>query len=123
MKIHAIKISGFRSIQTASVEVGPFNVFVGQNNHGKTNLFEAIEWFYTGKGDIERIRFGRAGNAEVSVEIEFANVQDGLGKMLNERNRASIEKAIAGQDRVRIRRSSVDPKTGDSVDVWTKLYF
>lgn len=122
MKIHAIKISGFRSIQTASVEVGPFNVFVGQNNHGKTNLFEAIEWFYTGKGDIDRIRFGRAGNAEVSVEIEFGDVQDGLGRMLNERNRASIEKAIAGQERVRISRSSADLKTrkifSDSQGAW-----
>ncbi len=111
MKIHSINISGFRSIHTASLDVGPFNVFVGQNNHGKTNLFEAIEWFYTGKGEIDKIRFGRAGDAEVFVEVEFADVQNGLARMLNERNRASIEKTIAGQDRVRIRRSSTDPKT------------
>jgi putative ATP-dependent endonuclease of OLD family len=110
MKINKISITAFRSIQSATIEAGPFNVFVGQNNHGKTNLFEAVEWFYTGKGEVDKIRFGRAGEAEIAVEIEFGDIKDGLAKMRNERNRASIEKVIGEQDSVRIRRSSIDPK-------------
>lgn len=110
MRICRIKIENFRSIEEASIEAGPFNVFVGQNNHGKTNLFEAIEWFYSGKGDVDKIRFGRQGDAEVAVEIEFGDIQDGIDKMANERNRTSIQKAVGEQASVRIRRSSLDPK-------------
>lgn len=110
MRIRRIEVGAFRSIKTASVDAGQFNVFVGQNNHGKTNLFEAIEWFYTGKGEIGKIRFGRTGDAEVFVEIEFEGVPDGLAKMKNERNRASIARVVGEEDRVRIRRSSLDAK-------------
>jgi len=89
-----IKIENFRSIKTGSVEAADFNVFVGQNNHGKTNLFAAIDWFYSGKGDVEKLRFGRAGNDEVAVEVEFGDVADGLDKMKNERNREAIKKLL-----------------------------
>ena len=48
MKISKITVQNFRSIKFAEFECKDFNVFVGQNNCGKTNLFEAIEWFYSG---------------------------------------------------------------------------
>ena len=48
MKILQITIINFRSIEKAEIKANEFNVFVGQNNHGKTNIFEAVEWFYTG---------------------------------------------------------------------------
>ena len=43
MRIKNIQIRNFRSIKHAEIESADFNVFVGQNNHGKTNIFEAIE--------------------------------------------------------------------------------
>jgi putative ATP-dependent endonuclease of OLD family len=118
MRITKITIEQFRSISEAMIEVGPFNIFVGQNNHGKTNLFEAIEWFYTGKGDIDKIRFGRAGGDEIVVEIEFADLQDGFEKMRNERNRTSLQNIIGDQERVRIRRGSTDVKNRK---IWSEL--
>lgn len=111
MKISKISVRNFRSVETADFEVNQFNVFVGQNNHGKTNLFEAIEWFYTGKGDLAKLRFGREGDAEVSVEIEFVDIADGLGKMKNEKNRAAIEKVLGDQQTLRVKRTSADPKS------------
>jgi len=87
-----------------------FNVLVGQNNHGKTNVFEALNWFYTNKGDVKQLRFGRKGSAEMSVEVEFAGVQAALASMKNEKNRVSIEKVIGTEDWIRSKRSSVDPK-------------
>lgn len=110
MRIETIRVERFRSIHHQQVEVGGFNVFVGQNNHGKTNLFEAIEWFYTGKGEIDKIRYGREGTDEVAVEIEFSAVQEGFDKMRNLKNRSSLENLIGDQDRVRIRRSSVEAR-------------
>ena len=73
MKIKSIKIKNFKSLREVEVDTSSFNVFVGQNNHGKTNLFQAIEWFYTGKTDTDSFRHINAVSTdEVSVEIEFS---------------------------------------------------
>jgi len=46
MKISKIIVENYRSIQKVEVDIDKFSIFVGQNNHGKTNFFETIEWFY-----------------------------------------------------------------------------
>ena len=47
MIINRITIKNFRSIQTMNaMEVQIFNVLVGQNNHGKSNFFDALNWFF-----------------------------------------------------------------------------
>lgn len=114
MKIKAIRIGNFRSIEQALIEPSDFNVFVGQNNHGKTNLFEAMEWLYEGpkakqsQGDLV---FMRAAEKEMFVEVEFGGAQDGAAKMKNEANRTKILQVLNGQDSVKIRRSTKgDPK-------------
>lgn len=43
VRISKITICNFRSIEQAILAPSAFNVLVGQNNHGKTNFFEAIE--------------------------------------------------------------------------------
>ena len=48
MKITRIEIKNFRSIAEVIIEPSMFNVHVGQNNHGKTNYFEALNWFFSG---------------------------------------------------------------------------
>ena len=46
MKIHELKIEGFKSIgEIKLVEPNPFSVFVGPNAAGKSNIFEALEFF------------------------------------------------------------------------------
>ena len=77
MQITKITIHNFRSIKQAVITPSAFNIFVGQNNHGKTNFFEAIEWFYNGTGDLNEIAHRRDATKEVSVEIEYANIQSG----------------------------------------------
>src|SRR3989344_3509947 len=110
MRISRIKINNFRSIKEAEIIPSSFNIFVGQNNHGKTNFFEAIEWFYVGKGDLEKIRFGRSGTDEISVEIEFSEIQDGIEKMRNEKNKTTIKERFGPYDTLRIKRTSTFPK-------------
>jgi AAA15 family ATPase/GTPase len=90
MKINKITVHNFRSIEFAEVSPSSFNFFVGQNNHGKTNFFDAIEYFYNGvsKNDtIEDIRFNRDKNRSVEVAVEFANVQAGLNAMKHEKKK------------------------------------
>jgi len=57
MKLSKMVINNFRSLKKVEFCPGNFNIFVGQNNHGKTNIIEAIEWFYTGKGDLREIKY------------------------------------------------------------------
>jgi AAA15 family ATPase/GTPase len=110
MKINYIKINNFRSIKEAEITPSSFNIFVGQNNHGKTNFFEAIEWFYIGKGDLDNIRFGRSGSDEISVEIEFSEIQDGIEKMRNEKNKTTIRDRFGSYETIKIKRTSILPK-------------
>jgi putative ATP-dependent endonuclease of OLD family len=110
LKITRVLINNFCSIETADFSPTDFAILVGQNNHGKTNFFEAVSWFYSGKGDISELRFGRSGDAEVSVELVFSGVQDALKQMKNDKNRASIEKLLGDVDVVRAKRSSHDVK-------------
>ena len=72
MKIINIKINNFRSIEKIDIGLDDFDIFVGQNNHGKTNIFEAINWFYSPKGNLEEIKRKGAGKDEsVEVEVTF----------------------------------------------------
>src|SRR3989338_2383458 len=117
MRISKIIVDNFRSIKHAEIEADSFNIFVGQNNHGKTNFFEAIDWFYVGKGDLEKIRFGRAGDAEVCVEIEFSGIQEGIAKMKNEKNKTTIKNLLGDNDTVKVKRTSIDSKTRKIFDL------
>lgn len=111
MKIKRISIENFRSIKQANILVSDFNIFVGQNNCGKTNLFEALEFFFNGyKGDIRELIFKRSSDLEMSVEIEFSDIQDGLSKMQNEKNRVTLSGKLGNADIACLRRSSKDVK-------------
>ena len=45
MKIHQLKIKGFKSIEEIVLDApNPFSVFVGANGAGKSNIFEALEF-------------------------------------------------------------------------------
>jgi len=47
MKLEAINIKNFRSIQEITVEeCGGFNVIIGKNNAGKSNILRAIDIFF-----------------------------------------------------------------------------
>lgn len=104
MKIRKIIIKNFRSIEYAELYPTEFNVLVGQNNHGKTNTLEAIDWFYNDSGSYDHIHRIGSGDNTVLVEMTFDDFRSGLGKMKNEKNRATIEKKMKGQESIVIRR-------------------
>jgi predicted ATP-dependent endonuclease of OLD family len=113
MKIKSITVHNFRSIKEASIDVSSFNIFIGQNNCGKTNFFEAIEFFYNGvskKIDINTLKYQRNSENKIEVGITFIGCQEGLNKMQNEKNKAALSKAIGEIDEITIKRNSLDPK-------------
>ena len=108
MKISRITITNFRSIESAEIEPSAFNVLVGQNNHGKTNFFEAIEWFYNGSGDLGQIAFMRDGQRDVSVELEYTDIQAGIDSVKNEKTKESFKKFAGDRDVIRVIRRKSD---------------
>lgn len=112
MKISRIKIENFRSIKETEFTTTDFNIFVGQNNCGKTNFFEAIEFFFNGLGrgsNINELKYKRDPQNEVLVEIEFIGAQNGASLMQNQANKTKIENSLNGSDIVVFQRTSSIP--------------
>ncbi|MES2373385.1 MAG: AAA family ATPase [Bacteroidota bacterium] len=109
MKISRIKIMNFRSIHDTEFNTSDFNIFVGQNNCGKTNFFEAMEFFFNGlkKGTaIEELKFRREPGNEILVEIEFSGAIAGAASMQNVANRTKIQNILQEHDTVVLQRTS-----------------
>ena len=108
MKINRIKIENFRSIQKTEFTTTDFNIFVGQNNCGKTNFFEAIEFFFNGvrRGEnINELKYKRNFQKEILVEIEFSGALNGASLMQNQANKTKIENVLNNQDIVVFQRT------------------
>lgn len=130
MKIRRIKINNFRSIQNSEFQLTDFNIFIGQNNSGKTNFFEAIEFFFNGISkvvQIDDLKYGRIPTNEIGVEIEFVGALQGAEQMQHSANKTKIENALAGSDTVVVKRQSPDYKkrtlyvNGDEVNPGTGI--
>jgi putative ATP-dependent endonuclease of OLD family len=109
MKISNIRIENFRSIEITNFDPTDFNICVGQNNCGKTNFFEAIEFFFNGIGrgsNINYLKFKRDNEREAFVELTFSGALHGASHMQNATNRTKIENILEGNDFVTVRRSS-----------------
>lgn len=112
MKITNIKIENFRSIKQTDFATTDFNICVGQNNCGKTNFFEAIEFFFNGigrGGSVEDLKFKRETANEIIVEVSFSGAIAGAAQMQNQANKTKIELALNGSDTVMFRRTSTVP--------------
>ena len=97
MKISNIRVENYRSLQYVNFGVDKFSIFVGQNNHGKTNLFEAIEWFFNAKSSQEDCHFNLDQNNQILVEITFDNVIDtDIEKLSTDAHKTKI-KGILGE--------------------------
>ena len=108
MKIISIEVKNYRSIKEAKItNLNDFNIFVGQNNHGKTNIFEAIEWFFYGtrkNEQLDSLRYNLDKNNVIEVVLELDGLQEGLTRMKNSKNASTLKK-ISG-DSIKIRRTS-----------------
>ncbi len=112
MKISKVTIKGFRSIEGETIDFSDFNIIVGKNNCGKTNLFEAIQWFYSGfkTGVVQdHFKYDRNPSVEIIVDVEFTGAQDGLSRMAEASNKTKLKGHIGDSDTVTIRRSSSTP--------------
>jgi predicted ATP-dependent endonuclease of OLD family len=111
MKISRVSVKNFRSIKNSDIPLDNFSIFVGQNNHGKTNFFEAIEWFYIAKSSSDELYFDKITSNPILVELEYVDVtSDDIDKLSTEANKTKIRNLLGEETSFIIRKSSVDHK-------------
>lgn len=112
MRITKIEIDNFRSIAGVKITPDMFNVQVGQNNHGKTNYFEAIDWFFSGfstKDKPEKVCRSGVKLDKMSVSITFSGLQDAIANMANEAKKKALQKIFSDdEDEITIKRDCAD---------------
>ena len=70
MRVEAVRIKNFRSVSSGELEAcGGFNVLIGKNNSGKSNILSAIDAFFLALGDGDIICL----NPIVENELAFYN--------------------------------------------------
>ncbi|RLF93427.1 hypothetical protein DRN50_07235, partial [Thermococci archaeon] len=72
MKLRWVCIKGFRSIRKITLDMDDFMCLIGQNNHGKSNIFYALDLFLSS---------GRKG---VTPEIFFRSPTETMNEIIIE---------------------------------------
>lgn len=111
MKLSRILVQNYRSIKEADVAPSRFAVFVGQNNHGKTNLFEAINWFFNAKSAEVDEHHGCKSENQIVVELFYTEVQQSdIDKLTTEGNRTKITNLLGATTEFSVRKTSASHK-------------
>ncbi len=96
MKIQRVKIQNWRSIKSINVEFQELMVFIGQNNHGKSNVLSSLLFFFglQNCGDLDFCQ----GETECFVEVTFSKLDDHdnaqFAKYVTAENTITVRKQI-----------------------------
>ena len=98
------------------------NIFVGENNSGKSSIFEAVDFLRNGiKGEIDRIISKNEDNTEdVQACIEltfFGDIQNSINHFVQSNKQAVFTSSITRNNELRARRSTLDCK---QLDLWNE---
>lgn len=105
MRIARIKIHNYRSIRELEIECQPLMVFLGPNNHGKSNVLAALEFFLTPGGKVEKsdmFDFSTRDDDLIWVEVTFQE--------LTEQEKTTFKKYVMSDGSVRVRKTATFDK-------------
>jgi len=102
MKLRWIHIKGFRSIREIYLDVDDFLCFIGQNNHGKSNIFYALDLFFS------------SGTRRVTPDIFFRSPTETENEIVIE---ARFEE-LSSQEMEKLHPWTVDGKLTVSKKYW-----
>ena len=84
MKLHSLKIEGYKRIKTAEIVFGDATFLIGSNNAGKSSVLKAIEWLLSAKKTIPSPEYYSIVDEEtgetkpavdiITLEAEFRNL-------------------------------------------------
>ena len=94
MKITHARIHNWRSIKDLDIDFEDIMIFIGQNNHGKSNILSALLFFF-GETSCTELDF-KKGSEELFVELEFSELDENdknqFQKYLTSDNRICVKK-------------------------------
>ena len=98
------------------------NIFVGENNSGKSSIFEAMDFLRNGiKGEVDRVKSKHEDNTQPNhacVELAFCgNIQSSINYFVQPNKQAAFISSITSNNELRARRSTVDCK---QLDLWNE---
>lgn len=94
VKIEFISISNWRSIKTLDIAFQDLMIFIGQNNHGKSNVLSALLFFF-GEIKPQDLDFNN-DQEELFVDITFCD--------LDETDKATFKKYLTSEDKIKVRK-------------------
>ncbi len=97
MKIKQIEISNWRSVAHETVNFTDLMIFIGQNNHGKSNVLSALLFFF-GEIGLHDLDFNNTSNL-LWIEIEF--------KDLNDAEKVTFQKYVTTTNSIKVRKSAL----------------
>lgn len=99
MRIEKVKIHNWRSIADDEIDFEELMIFIGQNNHGKSNIISSLLFFF-GSLTHSELDF-HAISDELFVEITFTNLdefdQNQFKKYLSSDNKIKVRKSISDE--------------------------
>ena len=96
MKIRELTIYNWRSIHELSLSAEDLMIFIGQNNHGKSNILSAILFFF-GEISLDILDFHR-DREDLFVEVLFGDLDDG--------DRTTFKKYVTTKNNIRVRKEA-----------------
>ena len=98
MKIKEVRIKNWRSIQSVELDYQDLMIFIGQNNHGKSNILSAISFFF---GELKPQELDFNNNAgELFVEIVFTDLDDD--------DKSTFSKYVTSSNEIKVFSWSID---------------
>lgn len=99
MKIRKVAIHNWRSIKDTEIVFQNLMIFIGQNNHGKSNILSALLFFF-GQLKHSELDFNK-GSVELFVEVTFGE--------LDENDKGQFHKYLTADGTIKIRKqASID---------------
>jgi predicted ATP-dependent endonuclease of OLD family len=98
MRIEKVVIHNWRSIADEEIDFEELMIFIGQNNHGKSNIISSLLFFF---GTITHSVLDFHGSSnELFVEITFTN--------LDEFDQSQFKKYLSPDNKIKVRKSVSD---------------
>lgn len=94
MKIESLSIFNWRSIKRLDIAFQDLMIFIGQNNHGKSNVLSALLFFF-GEIKAQDLDFNK-GSQELFVEITFCDLDD--------TDKLTFKKYVTAEGKIKVRK-------------------
>ncbi len=96
MKIKNLEISNWRSIKYLRLELQDLSIFIGQNNNGKSNILNALLFFF---GEIKHTEHDfNDDDADLYIEITFC--------CLDEFDKNQFQKYVTAEGEIKVRKTA-----------------